>query len=138
MKKNDRLFNKIAPIGVNDIMMAVQYQYVPLPPLDLPIVSFDGQDDATIERGNMQEWKQYTAGAFMNIPINGDHYFVATRHRKVGFALINSVLFATHRCFQNFPKYCDCMYPTCKSLDIEDTSSVFAPHAVAISVGHAY
>ena len=105
MKINDRLFNKIAPIGVNDIMMAVQYQYVPLPPLDLPIISFDGLDDATIERGNMQEWKQYTAGAFMNVPIDGDHYFVAKHSRKVDIALIIRVLLATHRCFvilQNF------------------------------------
>ena len=101
MKRNDRLFNKIAPIGVNDIMMAVQYQHVPLPPLDLPITSFDGQDDATIERGNMQEWKQYTAGAFMNIPIDGDHYFVSKRYRKVSTALINCVLLAIHKCFSH-------------------------------------
>ena len=115
MKRNDRLFNKIAPIGVSDIMMAVQYQHAPLPPLDLPITSFDGQDDATIERGNMQEWKQYTAGAFMNIPIDGDHYFVSKRYRKVSTTLINCVLLAIHKCFMNqsLAKLCNCKVLTC-------------------------
>jgi hypothetical protein len=26
MKRNDRLFERVAPMGVNDIMMAVQYR----------------------------------------------------------------------------------------------------------------
>ena len=28
MKRNDRLFQRVAPMGVNDIMMAVQYRWV--------------------------------------------------------------------------------------------------------------
>ena len=27
MKRNDRLFERVAPMGVNDIMMAVQYRW---------------------------------------------------------------------------------------------------------------
>ena len=83
MKSNDRLFQKIAPIGVNDIMMAVQYQHVPRDPLAPPIISFDGLQDATIERGNMDQWASYTTGTFRNIPIDGDHYFVSTLYREV-------------------------------------------------------
>lgn len=83
MKRNDRLFKKIAPIGVNDIMMAVRYQHVPWPPLEVPITSFDGLADATIERGNMQQWAQYTNRNFCNVPIDGDHYFVSTHYRMV-------------------------------------------------------
>ena len=125
MKRNDRLFNKIAPLGVNDIMMAVQYQHVPLPPLNLPIVSFDGQDDATIERGNMQEWKQYTVGAFVNVPIDGDHYFVSTRHRKVDTA--SSIpCFLQHTYASTLASFCGCMYLSCKRIDMEEASCVVA------------
>ena len=97
MKTNDRLFRKIAPIGVNDIMMAVQYEYVHRPPLSLPIVSFDGIKDATIDAGNMQQWAQYTTSTFSNVPIEGDHYFVSTRYREV--------------CFLDAPPaFCTCAY----------------------------
>lgn len=83
MKKSDRLFKKVAPMGVNDIMMAVQYQHVPRPPFELPIIIFDGLNDATIERGNMDEWVEYTSGSFINISIEGDHYFVSTKYKEV-------------------------------------------------------
>ncbi len=84
MKKSERLFNKVAPMGVNDIMMAVQYRHTSLPPLALPITSFDGLADGTIDRGNMEQWAQYTSGKFTNVPIQGDHYFVSSRYREVG------------------------------------------------------
>ncbi len=58
MKKNERLFNKVAPMGINDIMMAVQYRHYDLPPLDIPIMSFDGVLDKTIDRGNINQWSQ--------------------------------------------------------------------------------
>ena len=83
MKKNERLFNKVAPMGVNDIMMAVQYRHTPLPPLNLPITSFDGVLDGTIDRGNMEQWAQYTSEKFVNVPIQGDHYFVSKLYREV-------------------------------------------------------
>ena len=82
MKRSERLFNKVAPMGVNDIMMAVQYRHRERPPLALPIVAFDGTLDATIDRGNMEQWAQYTSGPFRNVPIEGDHYFVASRFRE--------------------------------------------------------
>lgn len=70
-------------MGVNDIMMAVQYKHVLLPPLNIPITSFDGLIDKTIERGNMKQWAQYTVGPYKNVAIDGDHYFVSTQFRKV-------------------------------------------------------
>ena len=84
MKKNDRLYNKVAPMGVNDIMIAVQYQHVARQPLDVPLIIFDGINDATIERGNMQEWAEYTSSWFKDVPIEGDHYFVSTKFKEVG------------------------------------------------------
>lgn len=83
LKANDRLFQKVAPMGVNDIMMAVQYCYAPQPPLNVRMVSFDGQLDYTIDAGNMRKWGNYTVGSYRNVPINGDHYFVSTHYRQV-------------------------------------------------------
>ncbi|KAK9803914.1 hypothetical protein WJX72_004698 [[Myrmecia] bisecta] len=83
MKANERLFQKVAPMGVNDIMMAVQYRFTPQPPLNLPITSFDGLLDETIEPSNMAQWAAYTDGPFRNVPIMGDHYFVSTHFREV-------------------------------------------------------
>ena len=83
MKRSERLFNRVAPMGVNDIMMAVQYRHMQRPPLPLPITAFDGLADATIERGNMEQWERYTSGAFRNVPVQGDHYFVSTLFREV-------------------------------------------------------
>ena len=82
MKKNDRLFRRVAPMGVADIMLAVQYPFQERPPLDIPITAFDGLLDYTIERGNMDKWSAYTARAFRNVPIRGDHYFVSSHFRQ--------------------------------------------------------
>ena len=88
MKSNERLFNRVAPMGVNDIMMAVQYKHVPAQPLNVPIVAFDGLDDYTIDRGNMDFWEGYTAAGFKLMPIQGDHYFVSSQYRKVYFVCL--------------------------------------------------
>ncbi|CAL8466746.1 g6282 [Coccomyxa elongata] len=92
MKKNERLFNKVAPMGVNDIMMAVQYRHTPLPPLNLPITSFDGVLDGTIDRGNMEQWAQYTSAKSVNVPIQGDHYFVSKLYREVTKVIARDLL----------------------------------------------
>ena len=82
MKRNDRLFQRVAPMGVNDIMMAVQYTHVRRDPLNIPIFAIDGRRDRTIQRGYMREWRQYTTGRFRNIPIEGDHYFVSSSFQQ--------------------------------------------------------
>ena len=83
MKANPRLFARVAPMGVNDIIMAVRYAHRQQPPLEAPITAFDGLLDATIERGNMVHWAAYTGAAFQLVPVRGDHYFVSTHYRQV-------------------------------------------------------
>jgi hypothetical protein len=70
-------------MGVNDIMMAVQYEYTEQQPLTIPIISFDGTKDLTISRGYMSQWKNYTKGRYRNVPVHGDHYFVSTHYKEV-------------------------------------------------------
>ncbi len=51
MRTNERLFNRVAPMGVNDIAMACQYKFTPVPALDIPVTSFEGLADNTIDAG---------------------------------------------------------------------------------------
>ena len=88
MSRNERLFNRVAPMGVNDILMAVQYKNRALAPLSIPIIAFDGLHDATIDAGNLDLWAQYTSAAFSNIAIEGDHYFVSTHFRQVRYTTL--------------------------------------------------
>ncbi len=83
MRRSERLFDRVAPMGVNDIMMAVQYAHTPRPPLHgTPVISLDGLMDATIDPCNMAQWAGYTSGRFRNVPVMGDHYFVTSRYRE--------------------------------------------------------
>jgi acyl transferase domain-containing protein/surfactin synthase thioesterase subunit/acyl carrier protein/NAD(P)-dependent dehydrogenase (short-subunit alcohol dehydrogenase family) len=84
MKKSQRLFDRVAPMGVADIMMAVQYKYdSSLPPLDIPIISFDGKKDNTIPKGYMKGWRKHTRGRYRNVDVDGTHYFVSTHYKEV-------------------------------------------------------
>jgi hypothetical protein len=51
MRTNERLFNRVAPMGVNDIAMACMYKFEGLHKLDIPMTSFDGLADNTIDPG---------------------------------------------------------------------------------------
>ncbi len=51
MRTNERLFNRVAPMGVNDIAMACMYNFYEAPKLDIPVTSFDGLEDNTIDPG---------------------------------------------------------------------------------------
>lgn len=84
MKKSERLFNRVAPMGVNDIMMAVQYRYDPThEPFNFPVIAFDGTKDNTIPNGYMKGWRKHTTARYRHVYIKGTHYFVSTHYREV-------------------------------------------------------
>lgn len=59
MRTNERLFNRVAPMGVNDVAMACMYKFVGLHKLGIPMTSFDGLDDNTIDPGEeLLRWNQ--------------------------------------------------------------------------------
>ena len=101
MKKNERLFNRVAPIGVNDILMAVQYRHVERPCLDVPTVSFEGLLDYTIDPNNVAQWTQYTTDSHSNVTIMGDHYFVSTHYKQVLCANASA-----HHCLRSSLRRC--------------------------------
>ena len=82
MQRNEKLFNRVAPMGINDILMAIQYRHIERPLLRLPVISFEGLLD-TIDPNNMAQWSQYSSSSFRNVTIMGDHYFVATHFQEV-------------------------------------------------------
>ena len=97
-------------MGVNDIMMAVQYRYIPAAPLNVPIIAFDGLNDYTIDRGNIDGWAAYTAANFKLVPVQGDHYFVSTHYRLVSlkavpFCACSSSIPITHRISLRTPHF---------------------------------
>lgn len=51
MRTNERLFNRVAPMGVTDIAMACKYKFFEAPKLDVPMTTFDGLADNTIDPG---------------------------------------------------------------------------------------
>ena len=84
MMANPRLYDRVAPMGVHDIIMAVRYQHRPQNPLQVPITAFEGLLDATIRRGNMAAWQSYTSLEWRLVPVRGDHYFVSSHYIQVG------------------------------------------------------
>ena len=91
MKRNPRLFDRVAPMGVADIAMAVSYKFVQRAPLSMPVTAFDGTLDYTIAPGNIAQWSGYTSAAFRNVPVAGDHYFVASHYRQVRHAVSETI-----------------------------------------------
>lgn len=63
--------------------MRLLCRYEEQPPLDIPLIAFDGTRDFTIPRGFMAQWAQYTTGRYRSVAIKGDHYFVSTHFREV-------------------------------------------------------
>lgn len=51
IKQNDKLFQRLAPMAVADLVMAMTYESTPCQLLPVPIVAFDGTLDTTIPRG---------------------------------------------------------------------------------------
>jgi hypothetical protein len=95
MKQNPRLFDRVAPMGVNDIMMAVQYRYdESRSPLNIPVVAFDGTKDNTIPKGYMKGWRKHTSARYRHVYIPGTHYFVSSEYRKVTAEVSSECLMA--------------------------------------------
>jgi len=109
MAANPRLFDRVAPIGVADILMAVSYV---APPPGRPalgggggmhaVLAFEGGVDATIAPGAVAQWARFvdeTSTPFTLVPVpGGDHYFVASRHREVAVTLGSVLLDAVEAC----------------------------------------
>lgn len=94
MKRNHRLFDRIAPLGVNDIIMAVQYKYdeASSSPLNVPLMVFEGKRDNTIPAGYMRGWRKHTKSSYEHVYIDGTHYFVSSHYHELTSKIGNECL----------------------------------------------
>ena len=80
MKASDQLYKRVAPIAINDIKMAVQYNFDSSNKrLPIPIIAFEGSRDKTIPRNYMRMWSKFTTTTFEKVVIDSDHYFAAKK-----------------------------------------------------------
>ncbi|MEO2191081.1 MAG: beta-ketoacyl synthase N-terminal-like domain-containing protein [bacterium] len=94
MKQSDELFDQVAPMAVNDIIMACRYDYLAgiNQPLSCPIVAFDGVQDNTIPTGYMKGWGRHTKREFTRILVDSNHYFVASHYLQLASACSDACL----------------------------------------------
>ncbi len=94
MKLSDALFDQVAPMAVNDIIMACRYDYLAgvNQPLSCPIVAFDGVEDNTIPKGYMKGWQRHTKAQFTRILVESNHYFVASHYLQLASACSDACL----------------------------------------------
>lgn len=84
MMASEKLFDKVAPMAISDIIMAINYVFDPSSKrISAPIVAFDGIRDNTIPEGYMKGWRTHTESSFKRILIDSNHYFVASHFLEV-------------------------------------------------------
>jgi len=84
MKESDLLFDRVAPIAIHDIVMAVNYEFrTSTSPISMPIVAFDGIKDNTIPREYMKGWRKHTINSFKRVLVDSNHYFVASHYLEI-------------------------------------------------------
>ena len=98
MKNSDLLYNRVAPIAVHDIMMAVNYEYqVWSRPVSMPIIAFDGVRDNTIPKNYMKGWQKHSEISFERVLIDSNHYFVSSHYLEVACKCSQECLAALNR-----------------------------------------
>jgi medium-chain acyl-[acyl-carrier-protein] hydrolase len=81
--ENAEIMELIMPLLRADFAMGETYQYVPEPPLDLPISAYGGQLDADVSEEQVQAWREQTTGEFRMRMFPGDHFFINSDRAQV-------------------------------------------------------
>jgi medium-chain acyl-[acyl-carrier-protein] hydrolase len=72
------LMNMFLPILRADFTLMETYKHVPEEPLEQPITVFGGIDDPSVNRADLDGWKDVTRGETDLHMMPGDHFFVQT------------------------------------------------------------
>lgn len=67
----------LLPIVRADFTWLRDYEYVPEPALDSPVVAFAGLDDATMPPESMTGWARHTRAGFRLHTVRGGHFFLS-------------------------------------------------------------
>ncbi len=69
--------------AIGDLISCMSYDHVHFRNLPVPITSFEGILDETVEPGIMPLWSTFTSASFCNVPIAGGHDFLLSNHQEV-------------------------------------------------------
>ncbi len=82
----------LLPMLRADFTICETYRYRPEPSLACPISAYGGLSDWTVDRKQLEAWREQTAGAFALRMFPGDHFFIQSAHRQVMQALHRELL----------------------------------------------
>jgi medium-chain acyl-[acyl-carrier-protein] hydrolase len=66
-----------------DLTLAQSYEYLPGPPLNVPIHAFHGHEDPIAGGPQMAEWVTHTNRYFTILGLAGDHFFIHSRRSQL-------------------------------------------------------
>ena len=75
-----------------DFEICETYDYVPEPPLDLPILAFGGLFDQEVSRQDVDAWRQHTTDRFSLSMLPGDHFFIDSARQTTLQRLLQELL----------------------------------------------
>jgi medium-chain acyl-[acyl-carrier-protein] hydrolase len=74
--QNAELMDLLLPLLRADLAVDETYVYADEEPLDCPISCFGGLQDRTVEREELEAWRDHTRGPFTLRTFPGDHFFL--------------------------------------------------------------
>jgi medium-chain acyl-[acyl-carrier-protein] hydrolase len=74
--KEPELMRLFLPVLRADIQVAAFYNYVPEPPLDVPISAFGGLQDVGVSAERLEAWGEQTSASFESRLFPGDHFYI--------------------------------------------------------------
>jgi medium-chain acyl-[acyl-carrier-protein] hydrolase len=74
-----------------DLAVVESYRHVEGKRLDCPISVFGGESDSSVDRNDLQAWKELTTGAFRLRTVPGNHFFIRSQHQQVLQAILEDV-----------------------------------------------
>ncbi len=77
------LLELILPILKADLTVCETYTCDTESPLDCPITALGGTEDPQVSATDLVAWQEQTSGEFSSHLIEGDHFFVRSRHEEV-------------------------------------------------------
>ncbi|WP_422925598.1 thioesterase II family protein [Singulisphaera sp. PoT] len=70
------LLEVVSPTLRADFALSDHYDYKPEPPLDCPVIAIGGDQDAWVQREDLEGWREQTTGDFRCHVLSGNHFFL--------------------------------------------------------------
>jgi surfactin synthase thioesterase subunit len=77
------LMKLFVPVLRADFTLLETYEYVPQPPIDLPLTVFAGTDDQVVSTSEVAAWREMTRSAYDFRIVPGGHFFLQTAQVQI-------------------------------------------------------